>query len=549
MQPEKHAHSRRGFLALLAITTLAYIPVLGFDFSPLDDTDLIAKKLAFLSDPTNAAALFKQPVFALSYYRPLLTLSFMIDAVICAKPVMFHATNLLLHLGVVTLLWRSLLVLEFTPRAATIGAAIFAIHPVQVHAVAWIPGRNDLLLAAIALPAIAIFLQRRRGWLALHLLLYTAALLTKENAIVLPGLALLAWWALRKPFTLKDQRPVILGWVVITVVWWVIRARISHHPIRDAWEIAHVISQSAGAIAMYLGKFLLPIRQSVMPTLADSPLIVYIVVTLALAIITTRCGLRNSRVAVLGAGWLLAFLALPVLAGATVAQGGHLEHRLYLSSVGLILLLAQVRWPTRRIPQRRGRILLVALTLLALAAIQLRLRHYRDAMSFANAAVAESPSFHFPYILRGNLHRQQAKNEAALADFAVAEALAPDSLAVYLEQGILFQQMDRQGDALAAYNRGLELPAGAVSSSQMAVNVAGIHYRRGEFDRAMARYTLAVQIRPGLPEAHLGLGLCYERKGDRSAAAQSFRRALQLRPGYASAERGLSRTASPGTRQ
>lgn len=541
MQRETHARKCVAVPALLAITVLAYIRVLGFDFSPLDDTDLIAKKLAFLSDLSNAPALFRQPVFAFSYYRPLLTLSFMVDAVICAKPAMFHATNLLLHLGVITLLWRGFLLLKLSPRAAFIGAAIFAMHPVQVHAIAWIPGRNDLLLAAFALPAIGFFLQRRRGWLALHLLLYTAALLTKENAIVLPALALLAWWALRKPFTLQDLRPVVFGWTVITIVWWIIRARISHHPIRDGWDIGAIISQSTGAIVMYLGKFLLPVGQSVMPTLADSPMALYAAVTLGVVIFASRCGLRNPRLALLGAGWLLVFLALPVVAGATVAQGGHLEHRLYLSSVGLILLLAQVRWPSPKIPPPQRRILLIALALLALIAVQLRLRHYRSPMTFASAAVAESPTFYFPYILRGSLQRE-SDPEAALADFASARRLAPNKLSPYLEQAILLQLLDRSDEALEAYNAGLELPIGAVSSSQMAVNVASLHYKRGEIPAALARYSLAARIRGNLPEAHMGMGLCHERLGNPTAATAAFVTALRLRPDYPAAQRGLTRT-------
>lgn len=529
--------SQRQFLALLALTALAYIRVLGFDFSPLDDTDLIAERLPYLSELGNAPDLFQRPVFAFSYYRPLLMLSFMLDAVICAKPAMFHATNLLLHLGVITLLWRGLLLLKFSARGALLGVAIFALHPVQVHAIAWIPGRNDLLLSVFTLTTIGLFLARNRGWLAAHLALYTACLLTKENAIVIPGLCLLAWWATRRELTLEKLRSAAIGWAAITVVWWIVRANISSTPLRDAWDLGDIASQSIGASFLYLGKFFLPI-QALMPTLADSPLAIFVIVVVCVAIFATRCGLRDPRLALLGGGWVIAFLALPVVAGATVAQGGHLEHRLYLSSVGLIILLAQVRWP--RIP--RQTVLLSALAIVALAAIQLRLRHYQDRLSFAHAAVAESPSFHFPYIIRGNLLREEDP-EAALADFATAEKLAPDALAVYLEQGILLQQLKRTDEALAAYNRGLQLPYGAVSSSQMAVNVASIHFRRGELEQALTRYDLAARIRPNLPEAHLGLGLCHERLRNPGAAATAFANALRLRPGYAAAERGLARVS------
>jgi len=42
----------------------------------------------------------------------------------------------------------------------------------------------------------------------------------------------------------------------------------------------------------------------------------------------------------------------------------------------------------------------------------------------------------------------------------------------------------------------------------------------------------ALELDPGLAEAHASLGLVYENKGDLEAAGESLRRALQLNPGY-----------------
>src|SRR5207248_397112 len=85
-----------------------------------------------------------------------------------------------------------------TPLAA-LAAGVFLLHPVQTEAVAYVAGRSEALSVMLAFGAFAVFLYRSSiGWgtVAAILLLFGAALLSKEHIIVLPALLLLTdfWW-------------------------------------------------------------------------------------------------------------------------------------------------------------------------------------------------------------------------------------------------------------------------------------------------------------------------------------------------------------------
>jgi tetratricopeptide (TPR) repeat protein len=141
--------------------------------------------------------------------RPLLKLTFALDRELGLGLPGFHAVNLLLHLGAALLALALLRRLEgwFTSGdgagpapgragpAALLGALLFALHPVQTEAVAYLSGRSASLAALLALGSLLAWLEGRahgRPWLThgLSPLLLAASLGARETAAALP-LALL----------------------------------------------------------------------------------------------------------------------------------------------------------------------------------------------------------------------------------------------------------------------------------------------------------------------------------------------------------------------
>src|SRR5437764_10103789 len=128
-------------------------------------------------------------------YRPITMLAFAIEWVVGGgSPAIFHATNVILY-GAVTLavFWLASAILPLT--AAWVVAALFAVQPVHVEAVASTVGQSELWVALLLIVATALYARRRLTGDALSLrdaigicACYALALFAKEHAIVLPAL-------------------------------------------------------------------------------------------------------------------------------------------------------------------------------------------------------------------------------------------------------------------------------------------------------------------------------------------------------------------------
>ena len=125
-------------------------------------------------------------------------------------PLGYHLVNLLLHTGVVLLLWRLLRRLEVP--GAWFAAAVFAVHPLHVESVAWVIGRKDVLATVFYLSSMLAYIRctemprgrRRGGPYLLAVALFVLGLLSKSIAITLPAALLLWHWWRHGRVTLAD---------------------------------------------------------------------------------------------------------------------------------------------------------------------------------------------------------------------------------------------------------------------------------------------------------------------------------------------------------
>ncbi len=189
---------RAGLLVVVLAAVLFHVRGLAGEFT-FDDHRFVDRNAAigtvgnplrFFTDPTTA-----DPRQASDIYRPLRTLSFAVERSIFGdRPAGFHAVSLVLHAANAGLLYLLLLELGAGAAAAAFGAGVFAAHPANVEAVAWISSRADLMAAFFTLLAV-IGWVRTRGpdrWYALALGAGLAACFSKEAAVVFPGFFVLA---------------------------------------------------------------------------------------------------------------------------------------------------------------------------------------------------------------------------------------------------------------------------------------------------------------------------------------------------------------------
>src|SRR5690606_24009703 len=123
-------------------------------------------------------------------------------------PVVFKATSIVLYTLATLAVWRLARRL-LAPSAAWVAAALFAVHPVHVEAVAGAVNEGELVVAIILCWLTAAWIDRRRANLPLTprgaaVLLggMAVGILFKEHALMLVGLIGLAELLL-----INDERP------------------------------------------------------------------------------------------------------------------------------------------------------------------------------------------------------------------------------------------------------------------------------------------------------------------------------------------------------
>src|SRR5277367_1314295 len=204
------AHANRRLVAILAIllalgTAAVYAPAMRNGFVNLDDPEYVTRNshvLGGLTWPDIRWALGSS--YPSSNWHPLTWFSHMADVQVYGRnPVRHHFTSVLLHMLGVVLLF--LLIESATGRALRSAAiaALFAVQPLNVEAVAWVAERKSVLCVFFFLLAIGAY-----GWYAkkpnpgrylLVVLFFALGITAKVMVIPFPfALLLLDYWPLSR---------------------------------------------------------------------------------------------------------------------------------------------------------------------------------------------------------------------------------------------------------------------------------------------------------------------------------------------------------------
>ena len=454
--------------AVLLAGALLYAPVLGFDYTYYDDHALLVGLRGWFRDPTSLARALVEDVFARlapisagQFYRPLLLVSFVADTLVGDGRVSFyHATSLLLHLAATGALFALLRDLGHGPGLAAWLALLFCVHPIAVPVVAWLPCRNDSLLALFAIATLLAMRALVRGrraalvpavWAGL-----AAVLLTKESGLALVALLPLVAVAERRPRELLS-RPLLvcaLGALLLTLAWVALRRL-----VLEAFPVG--ASRAFGNLPMlivYVGKSLFPVQLSVYPDPADASLVPGLAAIALLGLAAACARRRLLGWAGFGLAWYAAFLA-PTLLAPEATSG--LEHRLYVPLVGLVVFVAEAL-PSRP-PMRRAAALAAAIVAATWAhASWRRLPDYADGPTFWRRAVTDSPRAVRAWQIlafRSLTWERPADAERAARGWIELE---PRSAAAHAVLGASLARQGRQADADAALLRVLAVDPRAV---------------------------------------------------------------------------------------
>lgn len=459
---------------------MLYGKSLWFDFTTMDEQWLIIANKEYLKSWNSLWDAFTSPIYRL-YYRPLLLASIVLDYKIAGlSPFMYHITNLCWHLAAVFSLFKLLTIYKISRPNAALLCLLFGIHPLMLHAVAWVPGRNDVMLCVFTLASI-IFLKKyideyKSKYLIGFVFFYVCALLTKENAIALPLLYLVITY---KEITYRRGLVLLSLLLCFSLVWLVVRNNIVPDIANSSINYVNRSLSFCESFLFYLGKNLLPVNQSVFPTLHLTGIITGIVGIALIWWIWQKKLLNNLKISLIGILLFIVLLILPLWFSSGKYNSELFEHRTYTSACGLILLLSQVK-----INFYSKKILLVFGLIIILFFVHtfLRMDVYKDKMSFLKQGIKEQPGYYLFQVQYAGFLESEGNYSLAIEYYNSAIALRPDKHFLYNGRGRTHYALGQYDLAIKDLNLAIQI---AGFNELYCLNRCIVFNARGDVENAM----------------------------------------------------------------
>lgn len=482
-----------------------------------DDFDSIVNNQAIKSF-ANVEYMFTHSItdgagVASNYWRPLLALSFAFDySVAELAPWMYHLQSLLWHVLAAIGVFLCIRLFVLSVSAALAGALLWAVHPIHVEAVTYVAGRADPMHGALLFFALYLWVRfvrgedgtgfTRREFFAWSLVLFIAALLVKERAIVFVGVlglygayAYVREW--RSRVFVRRYALHMSAFVAVAAVYTVLRMTV--FDFLDTFDVGtaniigaehwwHYLYAYAQGIALYAGLIVWPqeltMERAVMAPGHVTMGVVAGAMIFCAAATAVWCSIRHR--------WLVAF-GLLFFAG-TLSPSIHVypiqgllyEHWLYVPLFGLAVIVA-VLWNIY-IPLVSENIRYVAWAGLIVVVVLLGVRtivrnadwrepirfyektvvmtggsarvfnnlgmaysdveQYDDALRAYQKAAELEDSIFPPWFNMGNIYIARSAYEQAHDMFAQARAREPEFSAAYHKDALVYLEQNEYDAAL-----------------------------------------------------------------------------------------------------
>lgn len=568
----------------MALVVVAYLPALRAGFV-WDDDDYVTEN-PMLRSADGLRRIWTDTAATPQYY-PLTHTTFWVEYRLWGlHPAGYHAVNVGLHAMASVLLWMALRRLRVP--GAWLGAALFALHPVNVESVAWVTERKNVLSGALYAASLLAYLRfagvgaqpgtrepgNPRAYVA-ALVLFVGALLGKTVTATLPfTLALIVWW--RRGRLGRRDAAFLAPLVVVGAALASVTAYLERFQIGTAGEdwglspLGHVLLASR-ILVFYLHKLMWPVdltfiypRWSI--TAGDPTAYLFLAAVAGVFALLWAGRKKLGRGPVVALGHFVVALA-PALGLFYVYPMRYsfvADHFQYLASIGPLALAGAIVWQVggkaRHATAARGGAIAVLLCALGFATAS-QARIYENLEVLWRDTLSKNPEAWAAHNNLGAMLGERGELDEAARHLERAVALKPDHGGAYANLGVVHARQGRIDEAIVELGRAADLeprdartrvllgqalarggrPAEAERAFAVAVDLEpdDAHARRmlGDFLVGQMRYDEAVpHLRAALDKVprdvttHLNLGSCLAKLGRYDEAHFHLRRACELDP-------------------
>lgn len=457
------------YLWITGLAALTYLWTIFFGFIYFDDNALILDNLFFLRNITNIPTAFVTDVFHVlhspaAYYRPVLTVSLMLDSLISgSSPFFYHLTNVIIHIVTSCVVFIFLQKIKIKKEVAFLFSVIFAVHPVLSQAVAWIPARDDSLLTLFSLLSFIFFINfidtGKRKNAVWHLVFLTAAIFTKESGLIIIPVIVFYYLLFERRHLFSNKLYIAFFWAVIAGIWYFLRAMALQEPIKYSFSsVGTSIYMGLPALILDIGKVLFPFNLSVLATIQDSTLVwgyAAIVLIVFLIIFSKN---KNYKLILFGAIWFFIFLLPTFIRPGTGYDLDFFEYRLYLPIIGLFIVLSEVSFIKKFHLNGKKSTWILGVIVSALIIINfIYTSVYRDRLSLWQSAVSNAPHNALAHKNLGAMYYLEGNLDKAEEQFSETLVLSPNEVMIHNNLGLIYAA---RGDLVRAeeeYKKELEI--------------------------------------------------------------------------------------------
>lgn len=508
------------FVVLALATLLTYADSVGNSFT-WDDVPLIVNNPAY-KNPANLPVLFKSsdtsPIGGqVPYFRPLNNLTYLLDFQLYGlNPLCYHVENVILHLIAVLLLF-SLINRLFSSRAlAFLSALIFAVHPINTEAVAFLAARNNILALVFMLLSFITYIRahNRKKVISFFFsgLFFFLSALCKESSLMLPFILALYDFKFSRSFKEQVRLKIVTisPFVLFSAVYFVMRAHALASAVGIGLDIEGLgqrMLKNIYIIPKYLVHFIYPLNLSIIYSMPENYLSgsawLFFLWVAILLILFFLLRLRN---AVLNFGLLwFAVNFVPVSNIVPIsfpASSAPMADRfMYLPAIGLHIIVAEsfyyvyTRREWRKIVISLGAVLIFALSF----ATARRNMDWKDDLTLFKSTVRSQPNAVEGHYNLGSAYLDRGDLLNAEKEWKETIELNPEHEGALINLGNLYNLLNIPLEAKNYYYRALESNA---PNSVVHYNLALALEKLGEQDEALRHYE--VFLRTVTPEfSHL----------------------------------------------
>ncbi|MEW6040530.1 MAG: tetratricopeptide repeat protein [Elusimicrobiota bacterium] len=552
--------------------TVPYIIVLLFGILPYinsiknpfmwDDLDLIFND-PNIKDIRNIPKFFTTHYWKYEFpsrkntYRPLRAITFAIDYAIWKKNASgYHLTNFLLNTVSVLLVFIFAKLISNSILFGIVCAAIFATLPVHVEAISWVKNRSEILCFIFFISSLIFFIKHEKHEykmnknsisqflnLLISIFCFALALMSKENAVMMPFVILLVclyerYINLERLQNMEggQYRIVINSKKMMTVIpyFLILLLYLLYNFLNFISEIGiscslSVFSKDALIVPATISEYvkillwpfpLNPERFIEVPKLLSAEIGICLVFLILTSILLRED--ITSTTKKYGYGFALAFILIALIPVSNIVffEGRPVaEQRLYLPSFGFAYLLALIITMSLRHDARVGKYFCYAIVSFNLLITFGRNFDWKNPTVFWEKTVQASP---FVGRAQANLamtYRSEGKYEKAIEILTDVCKKAPFYYQAFYSLGCCAQDVGLYELAIDSYKRALAIyPQHHPSLNNLAV----LYGKTKQYELGIQTYELGLKNFPDSPQLHYNLGATYEEMGKDDLAVKEY---------------------------